>query len=73
MNVRIIYDRNKRATALKPAPVVVEVYHKGERRFIHTNVSVTTTHWNARSMCVVNTFDTNYQKLFNYQAVISIG
>lgn len=57
MNVRIIYDRNKRATAKKPAPVVVEIYHKGERRFIHTNVSVTTNHWSARSMCVVNTFD----------------
>lgn len=57
MNVRIIYDRNKRATAKKSAPVVVEVYHKGERRFIHTNVSVPTTQWNARSMCVVNSFE----------------
>lgn len=57
MNVRIIYDRNKRATAKKSAPVVVEVYHKGERRFIHTNVSVPTTQWNTRSMCVVNSFE----------------
>lgn len=57
MNIRIIYDRNKRATNKKAAPVVVEVYHKGERRFIHTEVSVPTTQWSARSMCVVNSFE----------------
>lgn len=59
MNIRIIYDRNKRATATKPGAVVIEVYHKGERRLIHTEVSVPTTKWNARSMCVVNTFESD--------------
>lgn len=57
MNIRIIYDRNKRATAKRAAPVVIEVYHKGERRFIHTEVSIPTTQWSARSMCVVNSFE----------------
>lgn len=57
MNIRIIYDRNKRATAKKSAPVVIEVYHNGARRFIHTEVSVPTSQWNARSMCVVNSFE----------------
>jgi site-specific recombinase XerD len=57
MNIRIIYDRNKRATNKKAAPVVIEVYHKRERRFIHTEVSVPTTQWSARSMCVVNSFE----------------
>lgn len=57
MNIKIIYDRNKRATAKRAAPVVIEVYHKGERRFIHTEVSIPTTQWSARSMCVVNSFE----------------
>lgn len=59
MNIRIIYDRNKRATAQRSAPVVIEVYHKGERRFIHTEVSIPTTQWNARSMSVVNSFESD--------------
>lgn len=59
MNIRIIYDRNKRATSKRAAPVVVEVYHKGERRFIHTEVSIPTTQWNARSMAVVNSFESD--------------
>ena len=57
MNIRIIYDRNKRGTAKKSAPVVVEVYHNKERRFVHTEVSVPTTQWNERSMCVVNSYE----------------
>lgn len=57
MKIKIIFDRNKRATETKKGPVVIEVYHDGKRKFIPTDVSVTTAQWDSRREKVKNTHD----------------
>ena len=42
---RLIYDRRHTATQSKPAPIHIEVYFKGQRKWISTGIKILPVHW----------------------------
>lgn len=49
-NIRLIFDRRHVATATKPAPVLLEVYFEGRRKWIDTGVKLKAGQWDAKLM-----------------------
>lgn len=47
---RIIYDRNKRASADKAVPLVVELYHEGIRKFVVLGIKLYPHQWNGQNI-----------------------
>lgn len=49
---RFVYDRNKRATETKPAPLVVELYFGRERRFLNIGIKLLPHQWTGQNIAM---------------------